>query len=549
MGRCGHRPLRGLPQNGAAFGHIYRLPGHTVFGKVIFLRRNGTIFYNMLLLTGVNFLLRGFSMVFGVYLSGRIGAEGLGLFQFIGTVGSLAMTLGLSGARVSAMYLCAEEYGARRLGGVRQAMRCCLHYGLIVSGLAAVLLWMLAEPIARTWIRNPDAVRSLRILAVFLPVNCVSSILTGYYTACNRVRSMIGVEVGERMLSLALTVLFLRGAGTDTSLCCAAVILGGNLAGVVATGVLLARYFREVGGAEAEAPERAMRGRLLRLAVPLAFSDYLRAALSSLEQFLIPWGLAIYSGSQSGSMAAYGVIHGMVFPILMFPATFLYSLSDLMVPELARRKATGNQNRIRQLTKRCLQMGLLFAGGVAGLMFVLAEPLGQLIYHSAEAGSFIRVFSPMVLMLYMDALVDGMEKGLGQQVATVRYNTITSFLDVVLLGLLLPRRGIGGYLFTFVVTHAVNFALSLRRLLIVTGYRTETLLPVKVLLCTVLSCAVCGLFPCEEPMQSVLLRGAVFLSAYLCLLILTRSFRKNDCFWLYGVLNPKRRIDNRAKEL
>ena len=503
----------------------------------------------MLLLTGVNFMLRGFSMVFGIYLSGRIGAEGLGLFQLIGTVGSLAMTLGLSGARVAAMYLCAEEHGRRNPGGVRQAMRCCLLYGLLVSGAAAGLLYAFSGRIAAVWLKNPDAARSLRLLAVFLPVNCVSSILTGYFTACDKIRSMIGVEVGERMLSLFLTVLLLRGAGSDVSLCCAAVILGGNLAGAAATGVLLARFLHDEKGAVPDAPAAPMRRRLLRLTVPLALGDYLRAALSSLEQFLIPWGLALYSGSQSQSMAAYGVIHGMVFPILMFPSTFLYSLSDLMVPELARRKATGSLNRIRQLTMRCLQMGLLFAGGVAGLLFVLAQPLGQRIYHSAEVGAYIRVFAPMVLMLYMDALVDGMEKGLGQQVATVRYNTITSFLDVVFLWLLLPRWGIGGYLFTFVLTHAVNFVLSLRRLLIVTDYQPQTVLPVKVIFCTVLSCAVCSLFPCTQELPGMIFLGIVYLCAYFCLLLLTRSFRKNDCFWLYGVLNPKRRIDNRAKEL
>ncbi len=70
----------------------------------------------------------------------------------------------------------------------------------------------------------------------------------------------------------------------------------------------------------------------------------------------------------------------------------------------------------------------------------------------------------MALVLYLDALVDGMLKGLSEQVANVRYNTITSALDVALLFVLLPRYGLGGYVFTFIAAHLVNFALSLRRL-------------------------------------------------------------------------------------
>ena len=61
------------------------------------------------------------------------------------------------------------------------------------------------------------------------------------------------------------------------------------------------------------------------------------------------------------------------------------------------------------------------------------------------------------------------DRGLSEQGANVRYNTLTSALDAVLLVLLLPRWGLGGYIFAFAATHLLNFTLSLRRLLIVTG--------------------------------------------------------------------------------
>ena len=50
------------------------------------------IFYNALLLTGVNLLLRFVSTSFQVYLSGRIGAAGIGLLQLVLSVGALAIT-------------------------------------------------------------------------------------------------------------------------------------------------------------------------------------------------------------------------------------------------------------------------------------------------------------------------------------------------------------------------------------------------------------------------------------------------------------------------
>ena len=98
-------------------------------------------------------------------------------------------------------------------------------------------------------------------------------------------------------------------------------------------------------------------------------------------------------------MAADGTVHGEVVPILMFPAAGLYSLSDLLLPELARCRAEGDARRICALSERCLHLTTLFACGVAALEFLLAEPLGLLLYQSREAGMYLRLFAPLVLIL------------------------------------------------------------------------------------------------------------------------------------------------------
>jgi len=67
------------------------------------------MFYSALLLTGANLALRMVSMGFQVYLSGQIGAAGIGLLQLVLSVSMLAMAAGMGGIRTSAMYLTAEE--------------------------------------------------------------------------------------------------------------------------------------------------------------------------------------------------------------------------------------------------------------------------------------------------------------------------------------------------------------------------------------------------------------------------------------------------------
>lgn len=66
------------------------------------------IFYAAILLTLVNLLLRFIGTSFQVYLSGKIGAAGIGLLQLVMSVGSLSMVAGIGGIRTATMYLTAE---------------------------------------------------------------------------------------------------------------------------------------------------------------------------------------------------------------------------------------------------------------------------------------------------------------------------------------------------------------------------------------------------------------------------------------------------------
>lgn len=444
-----------------------------------------TIAQNVGLLTAANLLMRGVSMLFQVYLTARVGAAGVGLLQLILSVNLFAVTLGTSGLRVAALYLSAEAYGLRRYGGVRQAMVWCLTAGLLLSALVGGAMMAFAEPLALSVVGDLRAVLSLRLLGLTLPLSCLSMILSGCFTACGQVRTLVAVEVGDKAATVVLTMLLLQqGVAGDLAHACAAIVGGNALAAVGSVAVLLGLLRRWLGKLDGGGAMPDMGRRLLGIAGPVAVSDYLRSGLGTLEQFLIPWGLGRFGGSHTQAMADYGVIHGMVFPVLMFPCTVLYAVADVLVPELARCRAEENQRRIRHVAGRCLRQGFLYAAAVAAVLWLLAMPLGQLLYRSDDAGRYLRLFAPAVVMLYLDCLVDGMHKGLGQQVYTVRVNTLTSILDVALLYLLLPRWGIAGYYVSFWVSHGVNFYLSIRRLGELTGPLTGRRTPDTIEACS-----------------------------------------------------------------
>ena len=417
------------------------------------------MFYGALLLTGANLALRLASMSFQVYLSGRIGAAGVGLLQLILSVKLLSFTLGSAGARTCALYLSAEALGRRR--SLRPALRGCGWYCLLFSLPTAAGLWVLTPRIAGGWIGDAAGEAALRAFALFLPVTCLNGVMTGLYTAAGRLRTLVAVEFLEQGCAMGATFALLarQGAGESAG-ACLSVALGSSLAAALSLGVLWA--LRREGpplGREDRTPWR----RVFALALPVGLADDLRAGVNTVENLIIPRRLALYAGTVN-AMADYGVLHGMVFPVLMFPAAILGALADLLVAEFSRCASHPGQVRVRYLARQGLRVAWLFGLAAGGVLFAFARPLGELLYHSRAAGACIRLYAPLVPLLYLDGVVDAMCKGLGQQSANARYNLLTNLLDVVLLWLLLPRYGMGGYYFSFAATHLINFALSFRRL-------------------------------------------------------------------------------------
>ena len=109
--------------------------------------KKNSMFYSALLLTGSNLDLRMVSMGFQVYLSGQLGAAGVGLLQLTMSVATLAMTAAMAGIRTTAMYLTAEEIGKGRRG-VDRVLSACFCYSFLCSLAVALAVYGFAPMIA-----------------------------------------------------------------------------------------------------------------------------------------------------------------------------------------------------------------------------------------------------------------------------------------------------------------------------------------------------------------------------------------------------------------
>lgn len=505
------------------------------------MRKVRSFFISMVLLTATTLLIRTVGISFTAYLSRKIGPSGIGIYQLILSVSSLAVTFATSGVKFTAIRLVSEQEGLNSASGQKAAVKRCVCYALAFGLAAFGLLYLGAEWIGSVWLEDERTIPSLKLLSVSLPFTAVSAVMNGYFTAVRKTGKSAVIQILDQFAMIGFTLIglhFLLPYGLGAA--CLALV-GASCLSEMLTCLLLSICWlwekKRLRGSQ-DKNHRGMGGKMLKIALPIAFSSYARSGLSTIQHLLVPRGLSKSGASKEEAFASYGMVHGMVLPLVLYPAALIITLADLLVPELTECQVKHQQRRIDYMATRVFRLSLIFAVATAGVLFCFATQLGEAVYHRPEAGFYIRIFAPLVLVMYMDTMVDGVLKGMGEQFNSMKYNVIDSLSSVLLVWLLIPKMGVKGYIITVMVSEVLNFCLSLNRLIHITRIRLDlwnTL--AKPLGCAVLATAFVevflrGNFWGQFAPQFLPLQILIFLAVYGMCMLLTSSLSREDARWL-----------------
>ena len=432
---------------------------------------------NAALMTGADVLLRLAGMGLRIYLANALGGEGMGLYQLVLAVYALFVTLATAGVSVAATRLMAEELSRGRAEARGMLVR-LLAAGLGLGAFAMAAQFGLAGLAAAWWLGDARAAGALRAAAFGMPWMAVSAVLRGFFIARRRVEPNVLSQLAEQTVRIGVVYVVLEQGillGWDHGRKCTAVLAATALSEAVSACMMLLFYHREArrcfAGEKARRPRDPAR-RLWDILWPVEGGRCLASALHTAENMLVPACLTVClldAGGRSAAVAQYGSLKGMALPLLTFPFGLLGSLSVLLMPEITQAHIRGERARLDCLLDRMLRLTGCFSALAGALFWVWGEPLALLLYHSQEAGFYLRVLGPAMPLMYLESMVDGAMKGMGEQKAVFRYSLWDAVLRIAGVLLLLPRWGMKGFLWVILLSSAYTCQMNTARLLHVSG--------------------------------------------------------------------------------
>ncbi len=386
----------------------------------------------------------------------------MGLLQLILSVYYPACTLASSGVYVASTRLCAETL-ARKDRKIGQILNSCLIYGLAFGISAFLLLFFGAKLIAEHWLAFPNAEIPLKILSFGLPFLSAANALQGFFLSLRKASYSTVLQVTEDLSKIAVTVLLFTlylDEGPNAALC--AMVAGMAIGETVSClfGYLLYRSKSKKISLLGNGNRRGIFSEVVKIALPCAFSGYLRSGIGMIESILVPRGLEASGLTPEQTLAALGKFEGMALPILIFPAAFLAVVSKLLVPEITAENAMGHRKNNIKTTYSILKWTMTYGVFIGTFSAFFGHDLGRSIYHDGTCGAYLIYLAPIVPFLYGDKVIDGIMKGYNRQLTAMKINLADAIFQTVGAWLLIPRMGIAGYVAIFCTGAVLNFTFS-----------------------------------------------------------------------------------------
>ena len=433
---------------------------------------------NTLIIMATSLLFNTIGISFRVFLSNKIGTEGMGLLQLIISIYMIATLFVVSGINVAVTRLVAEEGGRKSFPIARALLVKSFSISFLFSVPAFVFLFFGADYIGTEWLHDERTIFSLKLLAAGMPFMGISSCIKGYFYAISKLIRPTGSQALELVIQIfvILNILdYFMAGGLEYA--CAAIVLGMTIAELASCLYMLTLYWIEKRKNDQSISaifyQNAVIKKLLYISFPISVSSLMRSGLRALENIMIPLGFVKYGYTQKTSLEEYGKIQGMVMPILFFPSSILLAFSSLLIPEISEANALNQKKRVRYAVTRTLQLTFLMSIFISGIFVIFSHYLGLTIYNSADCGYLMKILAPIIPFIYLDIVVDELLKGLNQQVFTLRYNLLDAMIKIILIYFLIPLKGLSGFVLVIYVSSILSIVLSMRRLLYVTQIRLK----------------------------------------------------------------------------
>lgn len=355
--------------------------------------------------------------VYTIILSHAIGAQGLGWYQVSLNMVNLVVAISASGLP----FVLGRRVAEFDAIGDQKSQHSALTAGLVVATVLSVFVCIvfLTNKTLLAKLNNSSHVASMCLF--LLPASFSNAVYACFRGALWGKKEYIkhsSLEIIDIVVRIGFALVIFRGFFTQyqgSLRACLAYSLS-----CVITAILAFVFYKTCGGKFAN--PKGHFAPIIKSAIPVSGIRLAGSFFTTVIAFLFSLRMTHVGYTSDIVMAEYGILTGMVLPLIAFPVIFTSAIATTLVPEISGNVKKGNTRQVQNHLKKAIDYTFLFGGLAIGFYIAFAPQICTIIFANAKAGIYVRECCWIMIPLGVASLTTSLQNSLG-----LEYKSLASY--------------------------------------------------------------------------------------------------------------------------
>lgn len=402
---------------------------------------------------------RVLGIIYVVLLPRIILDQGMGLVQIVKPIQYFAVVIAILGMPTAVAIIVAEKAAQGLTRSIIRVLRISLIVTFITGTISLIILLASARFFSYNIIKDPGVYLGILALSPSVLLYAIGGSLRGFFQGLQHMAPTAVSQVIDQVVRIGVTLVLaviLLPKGIEYA--AAGVAFGSVVGELVCVIVLALFYFLQKQSLLAKVAAKQkplarkdnegwgeLSSRLIRLALPIVLTTIIWPIMQMLDTLIVPGRMhaAGFSISQVRDWMGY---LGMALTLCQFPNIITVALSTSLVPAISEAAVSGGKRLVARRVEEALRIALLFGLPSFVGLYILAEPISQMLFNYAQVGIPLKILAFGTITLGIIQATTGVLEGLGFVLIPVKNLlvgvTVKLLLNYFLTGL--PGLGVLG---------------------------------------------------------------------------------------------------------
>ena len=409
------------------------------------------------MITFFSILTRFLGFIFRIFLSRRLGAEGMGIYQIASTVVGVFMTLVASGLPLTTAKMVAKLDSDNKKKEKSILTTSSAIIAIVISVISCIIL-ILGKSGLNNFIKNDTVVDLIIIMSPALIFSAVYAIFRGALWGQNMFFWVSFTEFLEQLIRMILAFL-VCGRLLNIIECTKALAFTFSLTCLISAIIVIIVYFINGGKLSFK---KGYYKTIIKSATPITGVRLASSFVQPLTALLIPFLLCLIGYTNSEAISVYGIIMGMTFPLLFAPLSIVGSLSMVLIPKISILNADKQYDTIADSINKSIRFALFLAVLIIPLYLSCGDLIGVVLYDNIQAGIYLQLSAVCILPLVLNNITSSVLNALNLEVKSfINYiiGTIVMFVSLLTLTFVIRENAI---IISFFLSSATTELLNMK---------------------------------------------------------------------------------------